>query len=120
MDISTLHPSAANLPLNREIANGLGPTLEDVQEFHYGTRTRFVDRCRISSDVDDSGGSRRHDEDWSRLVSCHDPWMTEPPLRGKVYTLGSVTGCWAGRFCVCLGSHCCDYCYADCEPLLDA
>jgi len=108
MDTSSLHPSAAYLPLNREMANALGqtgPTLEDVREFHYGTRTRFVDRCRIPPGADDSdlalqSGSARHDEDWSRLVSCHDPWMDEPPLRGKVYTLGTLSGCWTGRFCL--------------------
>ena len=96
----------ANFPLNREMANALGitgPTLEDVREFHYNIRPRFVDRCHIYPDESDratSSGSIRHDEDWSRLVSCHDPWMKEPPLRGKVFTVGALSGCWTGRYCV--------------------
>jgi len=96
----------ANFPLNREMANALGitgPTLEDVREFHYNIRPRFVDRCHIYPDESDratSSGSIRHDEDWSRLVSCHDPWMKEPPLRGKVFTVGALSGCWTGRYCM--------------------
>jgi len=108
MDTGTLLPRAANLPVNREMADAMGvtgPTHEDVREFHYGTRTPFVDRCRISPDASDEdgdpeSGSMRHDADWFRLVSCHDPWTKGPPLRGKVFTPGAMTGCWTGRFCL--------------------
>jgi hypothetical protein len=44
------------------------------------------------------GGSKNGDEDWYRLVACHDPRDGDMPLRGVVYRLGSIAGSWAGRF----------------------
>ena len=43
-------------------------------------------------------GSKSCDDDWYRLVACHDPRDGDMPLRGVVYRLGSIAGSWAGRF----------------------
>lgn len=103
-----LPPASQSLPPDRASANAIGYTgitLEDVRHFHYETRTCYVERCTVNGDTDsvDRGliqGSMRHDEDWSRQVSCHDPWTDSPLLRGKVYTPGALTGSWSGRVLV--------------------
>lgn len=117
------HPrSAMSLPPNRPAADALGvtgPTLDDVLEFHYRTRIHLPQRCsplintlfeqesKEEKDGETSStsplmGSNRYDEDWSRLVSCYDPWTGGTPLRGKVFRIGSLCGSWAGRFLVSL------------------
>jgi hypothetical protein len=106
-DASPLPRSTLHLPADRDAANVLGrrgPTLEDVREFHHGTRTSFVDRCPVifgTSDLPHGEGSKRHDEDWTRLVACYDPWVGQTTLRGIVYTPGTLSGCWSGHTLVC-------------------
>jgi hypothetical protein len=106
-DKSPLPPQASSLPPTREVANALGltgKTLEDVRDFQYSVRTRFLERC--DEDADDSSSSSeivdsmRHDEDWYRLVCCFDPWTDQETMRGKVYTLGTLSGSWDGRIMV--------------------
>jgi hypothetical protein len=103
-DAEPIPTSALTLPLNREAAVVVGhhgPTLEDVEEFHYHTRTRFVERCSaIVAESDGVETSEQHDEDWHRLVACHNPWMAPTSLKGKVYSLGALNGCWSGRLMV--------------------
>ncbi|KIM85033.1 hypothetical protein PILCRDRAFT_817871 [Piloderma croceum F 1598] len=105
-DISPLPAVSRNLPPTREIANarGLtGKTLEDVREFQYKVRTRFLERCTLDEDGNESGSSseivdsERHDEDWYRLVCCYDPWNDQAVLRGKVWSPGTLSGSWDGR-----------------------
>ncbi|GLB44816.1 hypothetical protein LshimejAT787_1801530 [Lyophyllum shimeji] len=114
----TFPASAYALPADRATANALnvaGPTLEDVSRFHFQERIHASSRCTPNIDVvfhddDDiedgrtgdetlspSDGSQRYEEDWSRLVNCYDPWAMPSPLRGKVYTVGSLAGSWEGR-----------------------
>ena len=108
-DTTPLPPPTLQLPADREVANALGyrgPTLEDVREFNYGVRTSFIDRCSstletLDSDSDSRWGSEQHDEDWNRVVACHDPRIGNTSLRGMVYTLGTLSGCWSGRVLVC-------------------
>jgi hypothetical protein len=108
LDVSPVLTSSTLLP-DRATANAtghMGITLEDVHEFHYNVRTPFLERCAIDLnanpvDSERGQGSMRHDEDWSRQVSCYDPWMEPPPLRGVVYTPGALSGSWSGRILVC-------------------
>jgi len=116
-DVSSLPASVQNLPHNRAsaIAQGVtGPTLEEIVDFHLENRvptmesplpvleTEYLENLSVSEKQteDDShvGGSKRCDEDWYRLVACHDPRDGDMPLRGMVYRLGSMVGSWAGRF----------------------
>ena len=107
-DISPLPAASRNLPPTREIANarGLtGKTLEDVMEFQYKVRTRFLERCTLDEDGNESDSSEiidseRHDEDWYRLVCCYDPWNDQAALRGKVWSPGTLSGSWNGRVMV--------------------
>jgi len=103
-DAEPIPMSALALPPNREAANAagrLGPTLEDVEEFHYHTRTRFIQRfSETVADVDAVEASEQHDEEWHRLMACHDPWMAPTSLKGKVYSLGALNGCWSGRLMI--------------------
>lgn len=108
-------PHAFGLPRNRDdaIAQGLsntGPTLEDIFDFHYKNRIPTMNPCLINIDTRfveefkeelcSENGSKRYDEDWSRLVGCRDLRDGNSPLRGTVFKLGSMTGSWAGRFLV--------------------
>jgi hypothetical protein len=108
-------PHAYNLPRDRAdaIAQGIfsmGPTLEDIVDFHYNNRIPTMDQCLLNIDVrfvedfqvesSSENGSKRYDEDWSRLVGCQDFSDGNSPLRGMVFKLGSMTGSWAGRFLV--------------------
>ncbi|KAI6039866.1 hypothetical protein EDC04DRAFT_2567997 [Pisolithus marmoratus] len=98
-DNAPLHPQVAELPATRQEAAARGissPALtqEDVAEFHYHTRTHFFNNPRLP------GGrslSETLDTEWFRLVSCHDLWDIERPLRGIVYSLGTLVGNWCGR-----------------------
>ncbi|KII89697.1 hypothetical protein PLICRDRAFT_39834 [Plicaturopsis crispa FD-325 SS-3] len=74
-------------------------TREDVLESHYGVRTKFLSRVplNLNGANEPAIGSSRHDPDWYRLVSCHDPWMIERPLSGPMYRPGSLSGSWQGR-----------------------
>ncbi|KAF8071573.1 hypothetical protein FPV67DRAFT_882445 [Lyophyllum atratum] len=107
--------SAHALPADRAMANAMnvaGPTLEDVSHFHFEERIHSPSRCNPVIDgifdeeyqkdeveelLSPADGSWRYEEDWSRLVNCYDPWAVPSPLRGKVYTLGSLVGSWEGR-----------------------
>jgi hypothetical protein len=53
------------------------------------------------ADVDAVETSEQHDEEWYRLMGCHDPWMAPTAMKGKVYSLGALNGCWSGRLMVC-------------------
>ncbi|KAF8963146.1 hypothetical protein BDZ97DRAFT_1051779 [Flammula alnicola] len=117
-DLTNVPRVSHDLPRNRAeaIAQGHnGPTAADIFDFHLNNRIHIVDRCQPvldtrfieDLDVDDESdtaascevntGSKRHDQDWYRLVACHDPWVGDMPLRGVVYGLGSMAGSWAGR-----------------------
>lgn len=111
-DISPLSGQATMLPADRATANALGlvgKTLEDVKEFQYNVRTRFVDRCPVEAasgtPVSIPGaratGSRCHDGDWRRLVCCFDPWDPQPAMRGAIHKPGVLSGSWDGRVMVC-------------------
>ncbi|KAI6133465.1 hypothetical protein EDD17DRAFT_1472565 [Pisolithus thermaeus] len=101
-DNAPLHPQVADLPATRQeaIARGISApalTQEDVAEFHYHTRTHFF------NNTPSHGGrsvSETLDVEWFRLVSCHDLWDVERPLRGVVYSLGTFAGNWSGRMIV--------------------
>ena len=116
-DVSNLPATAQNLPRNRAsaIVQGVnGPTLDEIVDFHLTNRiptmellspvleTEYVEDFNESKkqteDDSDIGGSKSCDEDWYRLVACHDPRDGDMPLRGVVYRLGSIAGSWAGRF----------------------
>lgn len=121
LDAEFFDPNSIKLPPDRPTANALGwhgPTIEDVVEYR-SLRIRGLERCPLvleegdnsSFDDEDDGadddtrpplqGSRAYDDDWYRLVCCHDAWADNPPLRGPVYRLGSLAGSWKGRFIVC-------------------
>jgi hypothetical protein len=58
--------------------------------------TRFIDDLEEEEPCSENG-SKRYDEDWSRLVGCQDLRVGDTPLRATVFKLGSMTGSWAGR-----------------------
>lgn len=101
---------AHSFPPNREIGNvtdWIGPTFEDIHDFHYHVRVNEPSGASTivhTSEGDSHSpepsveGSRRYDEDWTRLVACHDLQLGDMALRGPVYQIGSLHGCWAGRF----------------------
>ncbi|RDB25822.1 hypothetical protein Hypma_006293 [Hypsizygus marmoreus] len=113
----TFPNNAYHLPADRASAgpNFVGPTLEDLLRFHFDERIHVPGRCAPTLDLNfDQGdseeelksetnppslcGSKRYDEDWSRLVSCHDPRLVTPsPLRGIMFTIGCLAGSWEGR-----------------------
>jgi hypothetical protein len=116
-DISNIPVTAYNLPHDRAsaVAQGaIGPTLNEILDFHLRNRiptmesllpvpdTEYVENLEViaTKPEDDLGvgGSKSCDEDWYRLVACHDPRDGDMPLRGVVYRLGSIVGSWAGRF----------------------
>ncbi|KAF8622009.1 hypothetical protein AX15_007363 [Amanita polypyramis BW_CC] len=90
------------LPHNREEANAVGPTYEDIYDFHYRVRVQeCYSRPASEQNLDPeiaAEGSRRFDEAWTRLVACHDPCLGDVPLRGPVYKIGTLSGRWSGRF----------------------
>lgn len=91
----------SNLPATRQeaIARGFpSPSLtqEDIREFHYHTRTHY-----FKQQLNDGGTlSEQLDKEWFRMASCHDIWAIERPLRGVVYSLGTLVGDWCGRILV--------------------
>lgn len=102
----TFPNTARMLPQDRATAMALGavgPTLEDITRFHFHDRI-CVPSCGAAraqpEHHHEARWSERYDEDWSRLVACHDPWIGSVPLRGKVFTPGSLSGSWAGRLMV--------------------
>jgi hypothetical protein len=117
-DVSTLPATAQNLPHNRAsaIARGVnGPTFDEIVDFHLKNRiptmesflpvleAEYVEdfnESKTQTEESDSEvrASQSCDEDWYRLVACHDPRDGDMPLRGVVYRLGSIAGSWAGRF----------------------
>lgn len=104
----------ALLPATREeaLARGLrAPALtqKDVQEFHYDTRTRLFQRGPGVT-------SERLDKDWFRLVACHTPSAVERPLKGIVYSLGTLVGNWSGRIFV--GQPRVSALYIDAHPMI--
>lgn len=95
LDNNPLPSAVAQLPATRAEVNAMELPLprltqEDVIDFHFHTRTRFF------GDYNDLQ-SARLDSEWFRLVSCHDIWAVERPLRGIFYRLGTLTGHWNGR-----------------------
>lgn len=118
-DVEPFDATAMKLPPNRQTADLVGwrgPTIEDVVEYRK-IRVGAPERCALNLedgeddnfDGDGGGadetngeesrhGSRRYDNDWYRLVSCHDPWADNLPLRGAVFRIGSLAGSWGGRF----------------------
>lgn len=95
LDANPLPPAVAQLPATRAIVDAMQLNLplltqEDVVDFHFHTRTRLFGDCN-------GLGSERLDSEWFRLVSCHDIWAVERPLRGIFYNLGTLTGHWNGR-----------------------
>lgn len=116
-DLNTFPEAANSMPVDRAaaIASGReGPTFEDVSSYHFKERIHVpqrnaplfdldFDQYNSESTVEPSlRGSARYDEDWSRLVSCLDPWMGPIALRGKMFTPGSLVGSWEGRLLVSL------------------
>ncbi|KAF9460340.1 hypothetical protein BDZ94DRAFT_1284000 [Collybia nuda] len=117
-DWRTFPEPAPSMPLDRGAADTLGvagPTVEDISSFHFQERIsvprqavpaidlsfdQFSPEGTIEIPPSGSEGSERYDEDWSRLVACHDPWMGPTPLRGKMFTPGSLVGSWEGRMLV--------------------
>ncbi|CAA7267463.1 unnamed protein product [Cyclocybe aegerita] len=111
------HAVRNELPLTRAdaVAQGrTGPTVEDVEEFHYNVRiatargplppsiirppNHHFDREPMGVGDGLAQGSQRYDSDWYRLVACHDIRVdNECTLRGVIYTPGSMTGSWEGR-----------------------
>ncbi|KAG1738427.1 uncharacterized protein EDB91DRAFT_1249341 [Suillus paluster] len=95
LDTNPLPSAVAQLPATRVQATTMGLpvprlTQEDVVDFHFHTRTKFFG--------DYNGlGSERLDSEWFRIVSCHDPWAVDRPLRGVFYRLGTLTGHRNGR-----------------------
>ncbi|KAF9532676.1 hypothetical protein CPB83DRAFT_880763 [Crepidotus variabilis] len=65
-----------------------GATLDDFQEFHFQNRI-FTPLPYLSS--------KANDQDWNRLVSCHDVHAEINPPKRSVYRLGSLSGNWGGR-----------------------
>ncbi|KAF8552044.1 hypothetical protein OG21DRAFT_1511976 [Imleria badia] len=93
-DTVPLPSHIALLPATREEATARdlptpALTQEDVREFHLHTRTRFFQHQGITSE--------RLDKDWFRLVACHTPSAVERPLKGIVYSLGTLVGNWSGH-----------------------
>ncbi|KAG6335185.1 hypothetical protein ID866_3911 [Astraeus odoratus] len=100
-DSIPLNPQVADLPANRAEAAARGIaspsfTQADVREFHYGTRTHYFKHHAS----DNSDRSLQLDTEWFRLVSCYNLWDIERPLRGVVYSLGTLVGDWHGRMLV--------------------
>lgn len=109
-----------SLPPSRADAPEGGLTAHHVEDFHLNNRpylfakchlvisTRYLEDLEVAEEdtVSEAGeeacrrGSLCHDADWYRIVSCHDPWQGDTPLRGVVYRPGALSGTWAGRLLV--------------------
>jgi hypothetical protein len=72
-----------------------GPAGDDLVEQTQQT-TKFAEWGQ-------DGGSEQHEHDWTRLLTCYNPW-TQPMIRRCVFTPGMVSGTWVGRMFVCLFS----------------
>ena len=46
--------------------------------------------------------SQRMDDEWHRLVMCHDITAAPNPLGGRRFTPSSLIGSWKGTIIVCL------------------
>lgn len=114
-------PHHPELPVNREHAIALGrtfvaPTLADIDEANAHRAVRLVShgawdwREKLDAaqgKLEDDGvwrttltaASVAWDNDWHRWCGCIDPWVNDP-LKGVVYTLGSLNGLWQGRLLV--------------------
>ncbi|KAF7977139.1 hypothetical protein HWV62_4543 [Athelia sp. TMB] len=106
----TVPPQSTGLPADRASADALGlsgKTQKDVDDFQYRVRTRFWERCPKSTQNSDLHviSSRRHDEEWHRLVSCYDPWDPQSTVRGAVYQRGVLAGTWDGRIMLPHSNH---------------
>lgn len=118
-DLGRFPEAARSMPHDRASADALGmsgPTFEDISSFHFQERIHVPHRNvpvadlgfdQYNSDAEDEDKSsplpkcsERYDEDWSRLVACHHPWMGPTALRGKMFTPGSLVGSWEGRMLV--------------------
>ena len=112
-------PHIPDLPLTRSdaVTQGWdGASVEDIHDFHLNImipvrRRPLLVQDDLRYDIGDEdesevefacneSGSGRCDEDWYRLVACHDPHISDTPLRGVLYHPGSMTGRWAGRLMV--------------------
>ncbi|KAI0713110.1 hypothetical protein C8T65DRAFT_717820 [Cerioporus squamosus] len=104
------------LPIDRthaDPADGVRPTQADfiewasirgVQLYEPGTRDsldalsseqhRLENACSGRKEL--VSVSSRFDNDWNRLTGCIDPYR-DLPLKGVVYTFGSIAGMFAGR-----------------------
>lgn len=114
-------PHHPELPADREQAIALGrtfvaPTLADIDEANAHRAVRLVShgawdwREKLDAaqgQLEDDGvwrttltaASVAWDNDWHRWCGCIDPWVNDP-LKGVVYTLGSLNGLWQGRLLV--------------------
>ena len=104
-DNATLPPIMSALPANQEevIARGYpSPSLtqEDVRQFHYHTQIHYFNQELY----DGENPSKPLDKKWFRMVSSHDLWAVERPLRGIVYSLGTLIGDWCSHILVCTHS----------------
>ncbi|KAH9854289.1 hypothetical protein C2E23DRAFT_818015 [Lenzites betulinus] len=104
------------LPIDRahaDPADGVRPTQADfiewasvrgVQLYRPGSwdwlNGLTPEQCRLETGVswrrDLKAISASLDNDWNRLTGCFDP-RSYVPLKGVVYTFGSITGMYAGR-----------------------
>ncbi|THH31032.1 hypothetical protein EUX98_g3171 [Antrodiella citrinella] len=116
------------IPVDRDAANIIhqerwpnerpypSPTQADWREFNAHKAAKLVDqgswdwRTKMSPEegaLEDDGvwrkglkaASTRWDNDWQRFTCCWDPWVM-CPLKGVVYTYGSMHGLWSGRMLI--------------------
>lgn len=88
----TLYPSSIDTVFS--FGPGESPEVPGAEDSEGGA---LVDALEFSAET---RGSRSHDADWYRLVSCHDPWDGSHQLRGTVHKLGYLSGSWSGRLLV--------------------
>ena len=109
------------IPVDRATAITLGqdfpsPTQADFVEFNHHRGVKYADlgewdwRSQLTDEdgqMEDDGVWRKGlksksahwDNDWQRWTYCWDPWQVSP-LKGVVYTYGTLEGLWAGRMLV--------------------
>jgi hypothetical protein len=117
-----------DLPVNRMHAASLGhfeirPTQADIIEVNAHVDTKLVphtkwnwreDLTEDELELEDSGiysvdlksASSKWDNDWMRLCFCANPWIPDP-MKGTVYSVGSLIGLWQGRMLVSVFFFCC-------------